>query len=137
MPFLETPPELADRLANLCGVYGAHDSDREPCRCRVCFCVEMAGRIRESVANEKLISAQPSLLAKPQRISLGHDDDDIRILSSHVEFYPGTPRRPKVPPNVTIRDSVPFPLVATGVGFVLGILVGMTIGVGILADVVR
>ena len=50
MPYLETPPELADAIANMCGIYGAHDDDvcteARPCRC--CFATAMAERIRDA-----------------------------------------------------------------------------------------
>lgn len=53
MPMLETPPELADAIADLCGVYGSHDDNGpEHCSCRVCFVAEMEQRIRQAVENE-------------------------------------------------------------------------------------
>jgi len=63
MPMKETPDELAESVADMAGVYGAatappggHDDD---CGCRLCFTVEMARRIRESVANEEDRADEP------------------------------------------------------------------------------
>lgn len=65
MPYLETPEELADKLADLAGVYGAHDEERcsggEDLRycCRICWVSVVQDRIREAVANEaKLARAE-------------------------------------------------------------------------------
>lgn len=54
---IETPDELAEFLANALGVYGAHDQRcaLKVYKCRCCFVTAMTARIRESVANEKLI----------------------------------------------------------------------------------
>ena len=55
MPYIETPNEFAETIADLSGVYGAglevgdHPID---CKCRICFVLEMEQRIRNSVANE-------------------------------------------------------------------------------------
>ncbi len=56
MPFLETPDELADHLADLMGIYqdsrcdeGEHVDD---CDCRVGWVPAMADRIRSAAANE-------------------------------------------------------------------------------------
>lgn len=51
MPFIETPTELAEALADLLGIYGAHEED-EPKICRVCFVSDMTMRIGQSVINE-------------------------------------------------------------------------------------
>jgi len=59
MSNLETPIELANFIADLCGVYGGGlDSGEHPddCECRSCFVVRMARRIREACANEVLIA---------------------------------------------------------------------------------
>lgn len=61
MPNLETPDELADHIADLAGIYGAHGeeetstcTDAKPCR--VCFVSGMTDRIREAVRNEALLT---------------------------------------------------------------------------------
>lgn len=51
MPYLETPSELADSLADLIGIYGVHQEDEKQ-NCRICFCSEMIERIKQSVINE-------------------------------------------------------------------------------------
>ena len=62
MPYLETPDELADALADMLGIYGACDSEICDCKkdgktcCRVGFLFYMAQRIRDSVINEKLVN---------------------------------------------------------------------------------
>jgi hypothetical protein len=68
MPELETPEELAEKIANWCGVYGAHGDQYEPdgvrCTdekpCRSCFVMDLTRRIREAVANEKLLEGKES-----------------------------------------------------------------------------
>jgi hypothetical protein len=53
MPYIETPVELADYLADKIGIYGGHDDEctpQKPCRC--CWVSEMAERIRRTVKNE-------------------------------------------------------------------------------------
>lgn len=62
MPFLENPDELADSIADLVGVYGAHGENDEcpddPRKtCRICFVSKIASRIRGSVENERLLEA--------------------------------------------------------------------------------
>jgi hypothetical protein len=57
MPYIETPEELVDDLADLFGVYGAHtegtDCPDDPRKmCRVCFIHHIAARVRRSVKNE-------------------------------------------------------------------------------------
>lgn len=60
MPFFESVDELADSIADMLGVYGAH-SKNEECSdsarkmCRVCFVSVMSSRIRGSVENERLL----------------------------------------------------------------------------------
>lgn len=64
MPYIERPDELADTLADLIGVYGAHDpfEKGEICpddprkMCRVCFVNHMTDRIRASVKNEAMLN---------------------------------------------------------------------------------
>jgi hypothetical protein len=59
MPNLETPPQLAEVLANEFGIYGAHPEgrdDRENCDCRVCFVSSVTERIRQAVLNEHLLA---------------------------------------------------------------------------------
>lgn len=51
--------ELAESIANLCGVYGIgpecgdHPDD---CKCRMCFVGEMEDRIREAARVERLLN---------------------------------------------------------------------------------
>jgi hypothetical protein len=55
MPNLETPDELAENIADLCGVYGGHNEDeKQPCR--ICFTGDMTYRIREAVKNENRLN---------------------------------------------------------------------------------
>lgn len=58
MPYIETPSELADSIADLLGIYGSHkeDEDTDPCPCRVCFVSTMTERIQASVRNENLLT---------------------------------------------------------------------------------
>ena len=77
MPYLQTPYEMADELADLFGVYGAHD---EACGywggvvgnlpadlkaflqakpCRVCWNGVVADRIRLTVKNEERLGITP------------------------------------------------------------------------------
>jgi len=51
MPYLETPNELAEDMADKLGIYGAHAED-ELRECRVCFVPRMAERIRIAAKNE-------------------------------------------------------------------------------------
>ena len=61
--YIEMPADLAEHLADLVGVYGAHDKACEQgaeqpmnprvTKCRVCFVFEMETRIREAVRNER------------------------------------------------------------------------------------
>lgn len=54
MPYVETPEDLAEFLADAFGIYGAHDiNESEPCKCRVHWVPTMADRIRKAVENEK------------------------------------------------------------------------------------
>ena len=55
MPMIETPAELAEQIATMAGVYGAH-CDEEEGECRVCFVSGMTQRIRDAVANEHMIN---------------------------------------------------------------------------------
>lgn len=55
MPYLETPSELADFLADSIGIYGGHE-DGEKKQCRVCFVFEMSARIRAAVENEQKLN---------------------------------------------------------------------------------
>lgn len=61
MPFIETPQDIAEELADALGIYGAVEEHEESCSCRVCFVIEMTERIRQSVENENVISAPFSL----------------------------------------------------------------------------
>jgi hypothetical protein len=58
---LETVEELAEDIANMADVYGisTFKEHEESCECRVCFVLRMTERIRQAVANEKLLYAAP------------------------------------------------------------------------------
>jgi len=68
MPNIETSTELADAIADMVGVYGSYytncqEKDQETygcncdheddCKCRSCFVISMASRIRTSVSNDE------------------------------------------------------------------------------------
>lgn len=55
MPFIETPEDIAEELADTLGIYGAAKEHNENCKCRVCFVVDMTDRIRQAVRNEHLL----------------------------------------------------------------------------------
>lgn len=78
MPYIETVEELAEALADLCGIYrsGIHfvgytpeasrsmagigdmEYDHAPsCQCRQCWAGHMEQRIRNAVANEQRLTA--------------------------------------------------------------------------------
>jgi hypothetical protein len=52
MPFIETPDELAEHIADLLGIYGIHQ-ESEANNCRQCFVGDLVARIKASVSNEK------------------------------------------------------------------------------------
>ncbi len=74
MPYLQTPDEMADELADLFGIYGSHDErcgywthestaapidlkafiDAKPCR--MCWNGIMENRIRATVKNEQRLA---------------------------------------------------------------------------------
>ena len=65
MPYIETSMDLAEDLADLIGVYGAHSNYCKPEKpCRVCFVPELAERIRAAAANdakmERIAAVDPS-----------------------------------------------------------------------------
>ena len=63
MPYLESVDDLAESLANLLGLYGSCNSESEedcPKDCRSCFVFSTKQRIREAVANERLLSQKGS-----------------------------------------------------------------------------
>ncbi len=65
MPYLETPEELADHLADGFYIYGgctkADDDWRAECKgCRICWKEQMTERIRQAVANERQLQAKVS-----------------------------------------------------------------------------
>lgn len=64
MPYLETPDELADYLADRLGIYGSHVED-EAEECRICFTMAMAHRIRAAVENENQL-ARPAITQPPK-----------------------------------------------------------------------
>jgi len=60
MPHAETPPDLAEDIADLLGVYGAPpETHADGCECRLCFTLGMSQRIRESVENERDAPPEP------------------------------------------------------------------------------
>jgi len=76
---IETPPELAEHIADLLRRYGdcpcgcditatkvehheLHHSDHAPCGCRICFTTDLTRRIRESVENEHMIGLHGEFL---------------------------------------------------------------------------
>ena len=66
MPYIETPDELAEKIADYANVYsrngcecgcaaeGGGDHD-ESCICRLCFVGDIEKRIRQSARNEKIL----------------------------------------------------------------------------------
>ena len=61
-PYIETVEELAEQVADWCGVYGGgpengadHPAD---CKCRICFTGMVERRIRASVENDKRLEAR-------------------------------------------------------------------------------
>ena len=60
MPHLETTPELAERIADLCGVYGAGPCGDHPedCRCRMCFVDAMLASIHNAVRNDRVLAVK-------------------------------------------------------------------------------
>lgn len=74
MPYLETPDELADEIADIAEADGACSApDLERCSpdatdrdsCRTCFVSAMAARIRNSVRNERLLNAGAKAMLVP------------------------------------------------------------------------
>jgi hypothetical protein len=69
MPYIETPDELADAIADMAGIYGGcneEENRREngvidctKCTCRIGFVADMSARIWRSVANGKLLNPAP------------------------------------------------------------------------------
>jgi len=77
MPYLQTPGEMADELADLFGVYGGHHEacgyyNRETTAtptalldflkarpCRICWNSVVEARIRSTVKNEERLGAKP------------------------------------------------------------------------------
>ena len=60
MPYLETPQELAEDIADRIGIYGGGpENDKHPnnCNCRLCFVEIMANRIINSVKNKERLNA--------------------------------------------------------------------------------
>lgn len=56
MPYVETPQDIAEEVADQIGVYGAAEEHDDDCECRVCFVTGLTERIRISVENEKLLN---------------------------------------------------------------------------------
>lgn len=52
MPYLETPAELAEWVADQVGVYGACQEYEAHENCRCCFVAELTRRIRDARDNE-------------------------------------------------------------------------------------
>ena len=59
MPLIETPDELAEIIADWCGIYGNIPNGQHVgnCKCRLCFVIVVAARIRRSVENERILKA--------------------------------------------------------------------------------
>ena len=63
MPYIETVDELAESIADMCGVHGVPNSDDinfnddhdDKCRCRICFVEDMKERIQQAVENGNLL----------------------------------------------------------------------------------
>jgi len=55
MPYIETPADIAEDMANQIGVYGAAEEHGDDCSCRVCFVIELTARIRQSVEHENML----------------------------------------------------------------------------------
>lgn len=54
MPFVETPSDLAEYVADKLCIYGAcNEACHEGSLCRCCFVADLTARIRESVKNEQ------------------------------------------------------------------------------------
>jgi hypothetical protein len=54
MPYLETPQDLAEDIADKLGIYGnipENDEHLDNCNCRLCFVEIMIDRIKNSVIN--------------------------------------------------------------------------------------
>lgn len=51
MPYIETPRELAEAIADLIGVYGGGEDHPDDCKCRMCFVDMIEKRIWRSVEN--------------------------------------------------------------------------------------
>jgi len=97
MPRTETPPDLAEELADMLGVYGAApDSHVEDCECRLCFTVGMSQRIRESVENERSAPPEPvfscaECVARMNAIHWRHaTDEESAVLRALESGGPGT-----------------------------------------------
>ncbi len=63
MPYIETPNDLAEHIADLAGVYGTKADDDHPsdCSCRICFVIGMTERIRTAAENETFLQRQNAL----------------------------------------------------------------------------
>lgn len=64
MPKMETPVELADKFADMLGIYCDHPEEtfeehEGGTVCRIDWCIEMADRIRAAAANEKKLEPKP------------------------------------------------------------------------------
>lgn len=97
MPHVETPPELAEEIADMLGVYGSSpDGHAEGCECRLCFTVGMSRRIRESVANESPGVPEPvfscaEVVARMNAIHWRHQTPEETVVLRAMESGgPGT-----------------------------------------------
>ena len=57
MPFVENVDELAEWLADECGVWGSYDDEAmaghpDACHCRLCWTMDVKRRMREAVRRD-------------------------------------------------------------------------------------
>lgn len=88
MPYLETVEELAEALADACGVYNQrlillpHEQGHaDECGCRMCWCGRIELRIRAAVAHEQRLKASDLLARRRQALhpeTTGWDASDAQ-----------------------------------------------------------
>jgi hypothetical protein len=73
VPNFETPDELADHLADLVGIYGAHDDTCTAARpCRVCWVPDMVERIKAAAKNEQMLGQMSVSAMQATKIPFCH-----------------------------------------------------------------